>query len=237
VGLARLLWGDGDPIGRRFYLAEGEPLVSVVGVVGDVKAMGLDDRNGTFEAYQPLERNKRYLKVAIRTTTPPPETIRAVRAAIWEIDPHLPLTGLSTATQALADSVDGPRFLVRLMTLAAAVGLIMVVVGVYGVLSFTVSQRSRDLGVHIALGARPRALMWSVVGKGLGMAVIGIALGVGGAIALAPVFQSLLFGVTPTDPATLAVMCTVMLATAASACYFPARRVTRVDPMSVLKME
>ncbi len=160
----------------------------------------------------------------------------AVRAAVWELDPDLPI-GLETAGQALADSVNGPRFLVTLLTIAASIALVLVAIGVYGVLSFVVSQRTRELGIRIALGATTPKVQSMVLRDGMILAAIGIGLGLTGALVSSRVIQAMLFNVEPTDPLTLASVSALMLMTAGLACYLPARRATKVDPMVVLRAE
>jgi putative ABC transport system permease protein len=239
VDLARFLWGEESPLGKRFRWEEDGDWHTVVGVVGDVKLLGQDDRMGTFEIYHPLvpSEMRSFMSFAVRTSLDPPEVMPAIRAAVWELDPDQPITVLETADRALAESVDEPRFLVTLMTIAAALALALVAVGVYGVLSFAVGQRTRELGVRVALGAPTSGLRRMVLRDGLLLTGVGVAIGLGGAIGLSRVIRSLLFHVEPTDPVTLTVVAGVMIATAAVACYFPARRATKVDPMVVLRAE
>jgi putative ABC transport system permease protein len=239
VDMARFLWADRSPLGKRFRMSADGDWYTVVGVVGDVKLLGQDDRRGAFEMYQPLtpEEIDSYMSLAIRTDLDPREVMPAIREAVWELDPDQPIWRLETAKQALAESVDEPRFLVTLMTIAAGIALALVAVGLYGVLSFAVSQRTRELGVRIALGAGIGTLQRMVLWDGLLLAGIGVVLGLGGAVALGRIIRSLLFNVEPTDPVTLVVVAGVMLATALVACYLPARRATKVDPIVVLKAE
>jgi putative ABC transport system permease protein len=237
--LARFLWGDASPLGKRFRWDADGAWHTVVGVVGDVKLLGPDDRQGAFELYHPLRSNeiRSFMSFAVRTNLDPRDVMPAIRAAVWELDPNQPITSLETAKAAMAESVDGPRFLVTLMTIAAGIALVLVAIGVYGVLSFAVSQRTRELGVRVALGAQKNALQRMVLRDGLLLAAMGVAIGLGGAIGLSRIIRSLLFHVEPTDPVTLTVVAGIMIATAVVACYFPARRATKADPMVVLRAE
>jgi putative ABC transport system permease protein len=237
VDMAEFLWGSRSPLGKRFRIEEDADWYTVVGVVGDVKLMGLDDRRGTYEVYRPLTDIRGYMSLAVRTSLDPEQVMPPIRAAVWELDADQPITRLETATDAMAESVDGPRFLVTLLTIAAGIALALVAIGVYGVLSFAVTQRTRELGVRVALGAQTSALQHMVLRDGLLLTGVGVAIGLGGAVGLSRVIRSLLFNVEPTDPATLMVVAGVMMATAMVACYFPARRATKVDPMVVLRAE
>ena len=241
VDLALFLWGDDSPVGKRLRMRSGMDWLTVVGVVGDVKLLGQDDRNGKFETYSPLAVARwggsgAYRELAIRIGSNAENVIPAVRAAVRELDPGLPI-GLETADQVLAGSVNGPRFLVTLLTIAASIALVLVGIGVYGVLSFVVSQRTRELGIRIALGATTPNVRSMVLRDGMILAVIGVGLGLTGALASSRVIEALLFNVEPTDPLTLVSVSAMMFVTAGLACYLPARRATKVDPTVVLQAE
>lgn len=238
VDLARRIWGDGNPIGGRFRPEAGWPWQTVVGVVGDLKLEGPDDRGADFEMLTPASNTASgYASVAFRTAGDPRPLFPAIRAAIHELDPNQPISQLETARSIYAETIDLPRFLLVLMATLSGLALVLAVIGVYGVLAFGVAQRRFDLGVRIALGARPAALSLRVLGEGLALAGIGAVLGVAGALALSGLIRGLLFGVEPGDPATIAAVVVVSLLAAASASLLPALRTTRIDPVEVLKSD
>jgi putative ABC transport system permease protein len=237
--LATALWVDENPVGKRMRVGAEGPWRTVVGVVGDVKLMGQGDPWGTLAWFEPLPRgtSREVMSFAVRTSGDPRAVMPAIRDAVWQMDPHQPITRLETGRQALAASVGQPRFLLILMVVFASVALALAAIGVYGVLSFSVSQRARELGIRVALGAGTGSLERLVLRHGLVMASTGTVLGLGGALAVSQVIRSSLFEIEPTHPGTMIAVSAVMIGTALLACYFPARRATKVDPMQVLKAE
>jgi putative ABC transport system permease protein len=173
----------------------------------------------------------------IRTTRDPMAVAAAAREAIRSLDPNLPVRNVRTIDAVLAESVAPSRWSTTLLGVFAAVALVMAALGVFGVLSFLVTQRTRELGIRIALGAAPAAVRRMVVGQGLALVAVGLLVGLAGALALGRVMTSLLYGVTPTDPTTYAAVVATLVAIAALASWLPARRATRVDPMIALRAE
>jgi putative ABC transport system permease protein len=173
----------------------------------------------------------------VRTTGEPLAVAGAAREAIRALDPNVPVRDVRTLDAVLAESVAPARWSTTLLGVFAAVALVMAALGVFGVLSFLVTQRTRELGIRIALGAAPAAVRRMVVGQGVGLVAAGLALGVAGAIALTRLMASLLYGVSATDPVTYAGVAAVLVGVAVLASYLPARRATRVDPMIALRAD
>jgi putative ABC transport system permease protein len=237
--LAAYLWPDESPLGRRFRISEDGAWQTVVGVVADQKMMGPDDRQGRFEIFHALadEDVRPYMSLAVRTAGEGEAVVGALRRAVQELDPQQPVREIATARAALAESIAKPRFLLTVMGFLAGTAVVLTAVGLYGVLSYVVAGQRRDMGIRIALGATRGWVRGRVLAGGLTLAAGGILLGLGGALALDRLIQSLLFGVRPGDPATLASVAGLVLGVSALACYLPARRATRVDPVEVLAAE
>jgi putative ABC transport system permease protein len=164
-------------------------------------------------------------------------TAAQVRNRLNALDPDVPLTNVQMMRQRLAASLDRPRYWATLVGIFAAVGVVLAAVGIYGVLSYTVSRQARDIGIRMALGAQASSVRRAVVGRGMGQAALGLGLGLGGALYLTRWLEGLLFGVSPTDPATFGLVLLLLLGVALAACYLPARRATKVDPVRVLTEE
>jgi predicted lysophospholipase L1 biosynthesis ABC-type transport system permease subunit len=173
----------------------------------------------------------------VRTTGDPSPLAPSVRSAIHERDPELAVFAVEPLDRTMARSVSERRFTMLLLGLLAGVALVLAAIGVHGVLSYGVSRRTREIGIRLALGARPEAVRRSVLREGLTMAGAGLALGLGAAYAVAPLFRNLLFGVAPGDPATFAGVAVFLGVVATAASYFPARRATRIDPVVSLRAE
>jgi putative ABC transport system permease protein len=233
---ARQFWPNEDPIGKR--ITSQRKVREIVGVSGEVKQAGLDKPSDPeiFLAYQQAP----YLflqKLAVRTTDDPMKMVAAIRHEVQAIDQDLPLTGIKTMDQYLSESIANPRFQSRVLSLFAAIALLLAAVGLYGVMSYAVAQRTHEIGVRVALGARSSDVLKLVVGKGLRLTLIGIAIGLVAAVALTRLLASLLFGVSTTDPATFVIIALLLISVALLACYLPARRATKVDPMVALRYE
>lgn len=234
--LAAYLWPGESPLGRRFRISEDGAWQTVVGVVADQKMMGLDDRQGRFEIFHALsdERVRSHMALAVRTAGDGEAVVQALRRAVQELDPQQPVREIVTARAALAESIAKPRFLLTVMGFLAGTAVVLTAVGLYGVLSYVVARQRRDMGIRIALGATRGRVRGRVLGRGMALAGAGTLLGLGAALALDRLIQSLLFGVEPGDPATMVVVAGLVLGVSSLACYLPARRATRVDPVEVL---
>jgi putative ABC transport system permease protein len=246
--LARMAWPNQDPIGRRLTFGDGQDdpdWMEVVGVVADVKSSGLTVDEGP-EIYVPFSQITADLwtvfaplpvSVVIRSQENLETIGGAIRAAIRSVDPEQPVTGPSPAGELVAGAVARQRFGMLLLLAFGGLALLLAAVGVYGVMAYAVSQRTRELGIRLALGARPGTVRALVLGQGMVLAGLGIGLGLVGAVALGRLLLGLLYGVEPTDPRVLAAV-TALLATASVlACLVPAIRATRVNPVDTLRSE
>jgi len=233
--LARSLWGDADPIGKTMSI--GDTHFDVIGLAGDVRLEGLE-RRPPAAVYVPEARFPRgTMKVFLRTTGDPMALASQVRAAIHRVDPNQPITGLTPLTDVVWSTVARPRFLTELVGLFGAAALLLAAVGVYGVLSFSVARRTREIGLRMALGADRSAVRRLVVGEGMRLAAAGLVIGIPVALLSSRALRSLLFEVPPGDPATLFGVASILTLVAFAACAFPARRASRLDPQTALRMD
>ncbi|HSO74851.1 MAG TPA: ABC transporter permease, partial [Blastocatellia bacterium] len=241
-GLALRYWPDEDPIGKRIRLGGDpqEPWRTIVGIVGDIRQTGLDGE-ATREYYIPYKQDTwgmTYdLTVVMRTTGDPLSLVGAAQEQVRAIDAELPVHHIRTMAQLRVQSSAPRRFLMLLLTSFGGVALMLAAVGIYGVISYGVSRRTHEIGIRLALGAQVSDVLKLVLRQGLILALIGIGTGLAGAWALTRAMSSLLFGVTATDPAIFAAISAVLAAVATLACYVPARRATKVDPMIALRYE
>jgi len=232
---ARQFWPNEDPIGKRIKALR--QVREIIGVSGEVKQAGLDKPSDP-EIFLPYQQAPfLYLQLAVRTTDDPMKTVAAIKHEVQTIDQDMPLTGIKTMDQYLSDSIANPRFQSRVLSLFAAIALLLAAAGLYGVMSYAVAQRKHEIGVRVALGARSSDVLKLVVGEGLKLTLIGIAIGLVAAVALTRLLASLLFGVSTTDPATFVIIALLLISVALLACYLPARRATKVDPMVALRYE
>jgi putative ABC transport system permease protein len=242
---ARHFWPtaeSGDPIGAEIYLGAPDNKLferaTVVGIVRDVKLAGLD--SGITEAVYGLNTLMPFwtnFTFVLRTAGDPESVAAAARHEIRQLDPTLPVTSVRSMTDILGQSVAPARGSMMLLGLLALVALLMAMIGVFGVLSYNVTRRAREVGIRMALGAEPASVRRLVLRQGLTQTAIGIAIGLAGALWLTRFMSALLFNVSPSDPLTLAGVSALLGLTAAIACYVPARRATRVDPLVVLRAE
>jgi putative ABC transport system permease protein len=236
--LARIYFPGEDPIGKRITFDDGQSWMSIVGIIGDVKQLGLDS-NAKPEVYFPyLQVTSPRMSIVVRTTTSNPlSLIAAMKSQMQTIDKDLPLDNAKTMQQLLAESTSGRRFNMLLLAVFAGVALVLAIVGIYGVMSYAVSQRTQEIGIRMALGARAVDVLKLVVKNGMSLALIGVAIGLAGSFALTRLLASLLFQVTPTDRTTFAGVAVCLIVVAFLACFIPARRATKVDPLVALRNE
>jgi putative ABC transport system permease protein len=235
---ARWAFPNENPIGKRLILNTGSPTAyEIVGIVGDVKHRGLDLQiDPAF--YLPMrQRPSLYARLVIRTTTDPATLTSAVRKAIWEVDKDHPIYNVKTMEQHVAESISRRRFSMLMLSAFALIALLLSMVGIYGVMAFVVTQRTHEIGIRMALGARPRDVLKLVVGQGVKLITAGVALGLVGALALSRFLMSLLYEVSATDPMTFAGVALLLAVVALVACYLPARRALKVDPLVALRHE
>jgi putative ABC transport system permease protein len=244
---ARLYWPDESPLGRRVrYVSLQNPnappqWITIVGVVKSTLAQGAQgvQRAQIFmpHAQMPRDFGGRFMTIVVRAAGDPLAIATAVNATLREADTALPRIGGQLMEDIVGTSVGQPRFTSMLVTFFAVVALLLGALGIHGVLSYVVAQRAGELGVRLALGARPAALLRLVVGQGMWLACLGVAIGVVATFAGARVLRGLLFGVGPADPMSFVVTVVVLVAAALLACYGPARRAARIDPMTALRAE
>ena len=243
---ARVYWPGQDPIGKRMKFFD--EWSTVVGIVGDVKDSTIQEAAGphTYTPYlqvsdkyleNPVIGELRTLHLAVRTEGDPSSVTSTVRREISSLDPALAIADVKTMETRIDDSLAPQRFDLSLLGLFAGLAIFLAAVGVYGVLSYSVAQRSHEIGVRIALGAQPAGVLGMVVREGLKLTLAGAAIGVAAALALTQLMGSLLYGVTAHDPPTLAGVVALISAVSIAACYIPARRAANVDPMVALRYE
>jgi putative ABC transport system permease protein len=234
--LAKRFWPAADPIGKRINLCSLAPQPcwsEIVGVVGDIHQFALD-APPTFDVYGSGGWTPNFV---IRTGSDPTALAHAATDEIHKIDPNLPVIHVTTIDGLLSDAVAPRRFSTVLLGIFAALALLLAAVGIYGVMSYVVSLRINEIGIRMALGAQPRDIWQLIIGRGAKLAATGVAIGLAGSLALSRLLASMLFEVRASDPATFASVALLLTAVALAACYFPARRAMRADPMIALRYE
>jgi len=240
--LARKLFGSASPLGK--HLSQGKDKnkktiwAEIVGEVGDVRDRSAD-ASPEPALYLPYAQTDFVSGVGllVRTKTDPKTLTSAIQQRIWSLDKDQTVTEIETMEQLVADSDAAPRSQTFLLGIFAGLGLILAVLGIYGVISYSVSQRTREIGIRMALGAEPKQVMRIVLQQGLKLALVGVAIGLVASLALTRLMRTLLFGVSATDPLTFFGVAILLTAVALAACYIPARRAMRVDPMVALRHE
>ena len=241
--MVRRYFANENPIGARmrWARAEGEPQwIEIIGVAGDIKHFGLNEPEEP-AVYTPYAQSqqpwKRWMYLVVRSDADPATLINLIKTQVWTVDNQIPVTRVQTMTEVMAASIAGQRFNMLLLGIFAGVALLLAAVGIYGVISYSVTQRTHEIGIRMALGAQAGDVLKMILGQGLLLASIGVVIGVVGAFALTRLMSSLLFGVTATDPMTFTIVSLLLIAVALAACYIPARRAMRVDPMVALRYE
>ena len=234
--MLRHRWGGEDPIGKRVTFDRGATWVTIVGVVGDVKQYGLGSES-TDELYTPLEQNPGGGNLLVRTTGEPMSMAALMREAVHDVDAEIAIDNVQTLEGVRSESLASPRLTAVLLGLFAALALVITAAGIAGVMALSVSQRTHELGVRMALGASSARVMAMVMRQGMTLVVGGLVLGVVAALALTQLMSALLFSIEPTDPLTFMAVAVVLIGVAAVSCFLPARRVTTIDPMIALRSE
>ena len=234
--MARHRWGEEDPIGKRISLDRGQSWITIVGVVGDVKQYGLSTEP-VDELYVPLAQNPGGGYLLARAAMDPMSLALSTRNAIHEVDSETAVTNVQTLEQVKSESLASPRLTTLLLGLFALVALTITASGIAGVMALSVSQRTHELGIRMALGASQGKVLGMIMRQGMGMVLAGLALGVIGALLLTRVLSALLFAVEPTDPLTYIAVSLVLAGVAGISCFVPARKVTSIDPMIALRSE
>jgi len=236
--LARQYWPQEDPLGKRIQPTSGEGSYTIVGIVSHIMQSDLAGDQGRGVFYANLYQRPMPLgSILVKTSRDPAAAASIIRDAVRAVDPRLPLYQVKTMDALVADSLAARRFAMRLLSLFAATALFLAALGLYGVLSYAVTQRTREIGIRMALGAERGTVTKLIVGQGLRLAGIGVVIGIGVAIALARLIESQLFEVPAIDPVTIATMTFTLMGAAILASWLPARRAVRTDPIVALRYE
>ena len=234
--MARRYWPGQDPIGKRVNFG-GPNTFEIVGIVGSTRTEGLD-----VEPYAEIyglstQVPQRTMSLVVRASGDPLALVSSIRGVLWSIDKDQPLFNVRTMDEVLSRSIAQQRLNTLLLGIFAALALILAGVGIYGVMSYSVKQRTHEIGVRMALGARARDVIWLVVLGGMALTGVGVGVGLLAAFGLTRLMTGLLFGISPSDPATFAGISALISLVGLVACYLPARRATMVDPMKALRYE
>jgi putative ABC transport system permease protein len=235
--LARRFFPDQNPIGKHLQFSVGGRPREIVGVVGAVRDTGFDQQPRPTIYFPYLQTGDQTMSLVVRTDSPPVAILPSIKSAIRAVDKDQPVFNVKTMDEIIAGVVSAPRLAFILLGVFAFLALALAAVGIYGVTSYSVSQRTHEIGIRMALGAREFDVLRLVVGHGLTLAAIGVGLGVAGALVLTRFLASMLYGIRPTDPLTYMGVCLLLAAVTIVASYIPARRATKVDPMEALRYE
>jgi predicted permease len=240
--MANRYWPNQDPVGKRIKIGNQDsksPWFAVKGVIKDSAQSALDQgiRPEIYFSMGQMAGRYRRMNLAVRTSVDPKSTLAAIQSAIREVDKDQPVYQVQTIDELIGDSVGTRRFALTILILFAALALVLAVSGIYGVISYSVTQRTQEIGIRMALGARAADVLRLVLGQFMRLTVVGVALGLIGAFLATRLMTSLLFGVTPTDVTTFVLVSVGLSLVALVACLIPARRATRVDPLVALRYE
>ncbi|MGO9273142.1 MAG: ABC transporter permease [Terriglobia bacterium] len=236
--MVQRFWPDEDPFGKQITM-DNKYFFSIVGVVGDVRQLGQasDTSPEAYLSYLQDPVGWPYRTLVVRSTGDPLKLVGLVEQAVWSVNKDQPVSNIRTLEQVLADSVAQPRIFSLLLGVFAGLALVLASVGIYGVVSYSVTQRTHEVGVRLALGAEQVDVLRLVVGQGILLTAIGLSIGLAGALALTRFLARFLYGVRPTDPITFVLVALTLFVVALLACYIPARRAAKVDPMVALRYE
>jgi len=235
--IARRIWPGENPIGKRISTGMGPPSArEVVGVFADIRQRQLDGEPRLQICVPSAQEPWRSAYLAVRTAGAA-VPLAAIRQRVAALDPNLPITDVVPLSERVTDSIAQRRFATGLLGAFAGIALLLAVLGLYGVMSYLVAQRTREFGIRLALGAQWRDLLRLVLGQGMRLVAFGLVLGLGGALALSRVVEAQLYQVSPQDPLTFAAVALLLAIAAALACWLPARRATKVDPITALRAE
>ncbi|HXC68676.1 MAG TPA: ABC transporter permease [Pyrinomonadaceae bacterium] len=237
---AKRYWPNEDAVGKyvRLGTESDAPKLEVLGVVGRVKMESLNQNSDRVQGYFPFNQTPDTgMTVIVKGASDPNQLIASVRGAIREVDPDQPIYSVRTMNEIRAESVAGERLNLTLLSLFAGIALVLAIVGIYGVMSYSVTQRTHEIGIRMAIGARPRDVFKMVLGHGMKLTLLGVVIGLGSAFALTRLMETMLFGVEPTDKLTFAAISIMLIMVALLACYLPGRRATKVEPTISLRYE
>ncbi len=237
--MARQHFPGEDPIGKRITvpMSDKPAPTEIIGIVGDVRYESLVDQPEPTVYFPHPELTYPFMTLVIRTTGEPTAIAPAVQRELREIDPDQPVSDLRTMNQVMADTVSRARFNTLLLALFAGLATVLAAVGIFGVMNYSLTLRTREIGLRMALGAQRRGVLLLILKQGLALTLIGTAIGLLGAFALTRLMSSLLFEVSAADPATFGVIVLLLIMVSLIACYLPARRATRIDPLIALRSE
>ena len=238
---ARRYWPNEEAVGKRIRLGGDDPrarVLDVVGVVGRVKMEGLSQDSNRVQGYFPFNQlGNGGMTVIVKGQSDPNQLISSLRQQVKAVDPDQPIYNIRTMDEIRSESVASERLNLTLLSIFAGIALILAIVGIYGVMSYTVTQRTHEIGIRMAIGAQPKDVFKMVIGQGMLLALIGVGIGLIGAFGLTRLMATMLFDVAPTDPATFAVIAVLLTSVALVACFIPGRRATKVDPVISLRYE
>jgi putative ABC transport system permease protein len=236
--MARTFYGNESALGRRIRRGGNDRWRTIVGIAADVKNAGVDKATGT-EVYFPYAQadGVRGVYLLVKTSGDPRSIVGAVRSEIFQLDPTLPVAQVRPMTEVIEAATMRPRFLTALLSLFSFIAVALAAVGIYGVMAYTVAQRTQEFGIRMAIGAASFDVLWLVLSQGMNLGLLGVALGAAGAFALTRLLRQLLFGIDSFDPTTFLVTALFLIIVIVGACYIPARRATCVDPNVALRYE
>jgi putative ABC transport system permease protein len=244
--MAETYWRGEDPLGKRLRLGPGragvgqpasKTWITIVGVIADARTESLANASVPQVYLSLYQETPKELAIFLRGGLNASAIPEEVRAMVQSVDPELPVYGAQTLDDAVSESLAERRFSMEMVACFAATALLLAALGIYGVISYIVSERTRDIGIRLALGAERGKILAMVLRQGLGLAMAGAALGLVGSVIVSHLMAGLLYGVMPTDPLTFVGVTLVLTGVALAACYIPARRAMRVDPMIALRCE
>jgi len=230
---------DEDPIGQRVSITRTD-FMEIVGVVGDVRStgQGLNVVGHPAKMYELVSRyNTHTMKVMVRTQGAPAALHQAIREEIWRIDPQQPIIRITSIDQVISDSLSVQRFCALLLSIMALVALLLAIIGIYGVTAYSVNQRTQEIGIRVALGADINNITRMVIKKGMVLCIVGVGVGLVGSIVMSRFLSALLYEISYADPLTLIMVSLVLMGVTSCACYLPARKAARIDPMEALRYE
>jgi len=236
--LARTYWPNEDAIGKRFKSTKPDaPWITVIGIIANARTQSLAENDAPQLYLNVYQTPAKHLAIFLRGHVDTSSILARVREQVQAVDPTLPVFGAQALTQTLSESLSQRRFSMELITLFGLTALLLAALGIYGVISYLVSERTHEIGIRLALGARRQHILQIVLGQGLRLALRGAVVGLLGAMIVARLMAGLLYGVKPMDPLTFAGVVFFFLGVALLACYLPARRAMRIDPMIALRYE
>jgi putative ABC transport system permease protein len=231
----KALWGQ-QAVGKSIVF-RGTPR-TIVGVVGNVKEFSLDERDAEPTVYEPIHQNCPHgMTILVRTTREPAQLAAAVRRAVWEIDPDQPILRVRTMDEVVGDTTSVHRFSMVLLAITGGVALLMAVAGIYALVAYAVNERAREIAIRMAFGAEEKDILRLAMRRGTRLAITGLGVGLLGALFMTRFMSALLFDISTTDPATFLAVPLILLIAALLACYLPARRAAKIDPMQALRYE